>query len=87
MSWKDDLKNLRETIQQYRDEARVQLHLAREDVKDEWDDLEEYWDRFRRKLEEIARDAEDTSQETRKSAKALGDDLKRGYDRLLNRLK
>lgn len=87
MSWKDDLKNLNETIKTYRDEVRVQMHLAREDVKDEWDDLEEYWERFRRKLDDIAHDAEDTSQEARKSAKALGDDLKRGYDRLRNRLK
>lgn len=87
MNWQDDLRKLNETIKQYRDEVRLQLHLAREDVRDEWDDLEEYWQRFRRKLDDLAHNAEDTGQETRRSVHALGDDLKRNYERLRNRLK
>ncbi len=87
MNWKDDLKNLTETVKRYRDEVRLQMHLAREDVRDEWDDLEEYWERFRRKVDDLVHDAEDTGQEARQSASALGDDLKRGYERLRNRLK
>lgn len=87
MSLKDELKRIAETVERQRDEVRLQLHLARQDVKDEWDDLEEYRDRFRKKLEDIVRDAEDTGQETRQHVRKMGEDLKQSYDRLRKRLK
>ncbi|MBN7771164.1 hypothetical protein KUV44_07755 [Marinobacter daepoensis] len=87
MSLQDDFKKLSEKIKQYRDEARVQLHLAKEDVKDEWDDLEQDWDRFRTKLDQIVHDAEDASHEARETAKKLGEELKTGYQNIRNKLK
>lgn len=87
MTLKEELRELSQTVQRHRDEVRVQLHLARQDVKDEWDDLDAYWQRFRRKLDEIVHDAEDTSQEARQSARELGNELKEGYERLRKRLK
>ncbi|MBS3804908.1 MAG: hypothetical protein KGY54_10200, partial [Oleiphilaceae bacterium] len=68
MGVKDELKRIRETVDRQRDEIRLQLHLARQDAKDEWDDLEEQWDRFRNTLEQILRDTEESSQETRQHA-------------------
>lgn len=87
MGFQDDLKHLQEKIRQYRDEARVQVHLAREDVKDEWDDLEKDWDRFRGKLDTILHDAEGAGQEVRQTAYKLGEDLKTGYANIRNKLK
>lgn len=87
MSIKDDLNKLSETVRRHRDEIRVQLHLAKEDVKDEWDDLEVYWDRFRHKLDDVFHDAEDASREARNNVHAMGDELKQSYERLKNRLK
>lgn len=87
MSIQEELKRLSEKIKQYRDEARVQLHLAKEDVKDEWDDLEADWERFRQKLDSIIHDAEDASQEARHTLNRLGEDLKDGYERLRKRMK
>lgn len=87
MSFQDELKQLSEKIRQYRDEAHVQLHLAREDVKDEWDDLEKDWERFRGKLDSLLHDADDASKEARQTAQKLGEDLKTGYEKIRNRLK
>lgn len=87
MSIQEELKRLSEKIKQYRDEARVQIHLAKEDVKDEWDDLEADWERFRQKLDSIIHDAEDASQEARQTLNRLGEDLKDGYQRLRKRMK
>lgn len=87
MSMKDDLNKLSESVKQYRDELRVQLHLARQDVRDEWDDLDEYWEKFRQKLEDIRHDAEGVSQETRETTHKLGEELKAGYERIRKRLK
>lgn len=87
MSIQEELKRLSEKIKQYRDEARVQIHLAKEDVKDEWDDLEADWARFRQKLDDIIHNAEDASQEARQTLNRLGEDLKNGYERLRKRMK
>lgn len=87
MNLQDELKKLSEKIKQYRDEARVQMHLAKEDVKDEWDDLEQDWERFRNRLEEVLHDSEDASKEARQTAQKLGEDLKSGYQNIRNKLK
>lgn len=87
MSFQDELKQLSEKVKQYRDEARVQLHLAREDVKDEWDDLEKDWERFRGKLDHLFHDADDATREARQSAHKLGEDLRASYQNLRNRMK
>jgi prefoldin subunit 5 len=87
MSVQEELNKLSEKIKQYRDEARVQLHLAREDVKDEWDDLEQGLDRFRNKMDQVLHDAENASQEARQTAQKLGEDLKSGYQNIRKKLK
>ncbi|MCM0612720.1 hypothetical protein KFJ24_09600 [Marinobacter sediminum] len=87
MSIQEELKKLSEKVKQYRDEARVQLHLAGEDVKDEWDDLEQDWDRFRNKLEQVLHDTENASQEAKQTAQKLGEDLKNGYENIRKKLK
>jgi prefoldin subunit 5 len=87
MSLQEDLKKLSEKVKQYRDEACVQMHLAREDVKDEWEDLEQDWDRFKSKIDEVLHDAENASQEARQTASKLGEDLKTGYQNIRNKLK
>ncbi|WP_339800999.1 hypothetical protein [uncultured Marinobacter sp.] len=87
MSMKEDLNKLSETLRQRRDELRVRLHLAKEDVKDEWDDLEVYWEKFRQKMEEAKHEAEGVSKETRETASRVGEELKEGYERLRKRMK
>lgn len=88
MNLKDELRRIAETVQRQRDEIRLQLHLARQDVKDEWDDLEDYWDRFRHRLDEIVRRNEnETTPESRRTARQMGQELKEHYERLRERLK
>ncbi len=87
MSLQEQLKSLSEKIRQYRDEARVQLHLAKEDVRDEWDDLEKDMERFRNKMDSILHDADDASQEAKQTLQKLGEDLKTGYQNIREKLK
>ncbi|WP_165855452.1 hypothetical protein [Marinobacter sp. JSM 1782161] len=87
MSWKDDLHKLSESVKQQRDELKLQLHLARQDVRDEWDDMEQYWERFRQKMDEILHDASDAGEEAYRTAHDVGEDLKQGYQRIRDRLK
>lgn len=86
MSFRDDLKQLSDKIKTYRDEARVQLHLANEEAKDEWNDLEKNWEKFRGRLDELWDDAENASKDVRVKTHELGEDLKESYEKLRNRL-
>lgn len=87
MSVRDELKQLSDKIKTYRDEARVQLHLAGEEAKDEWDDLEKNWEKFRGRVDEMWHDAENASKDVREKTHEMGEDLKNAYERLRNRLK
>ncbi|MBQ0832197.1 hypothetical protein [Marinobacter sp.] len=87
MGVQEEFKTLSDKIKQYRDEARVQLHLARQDVKDEFNDLEQEWDKFRTRFDEVMNDASEASQEARQTAKKLGEDLKSGYKKIRDKMK
>lgn len=87
MSVRDELKELSDKIKTYRDEARVQLHLASAEAKEEWEDLEQNWEKFRGRLDEVWNDAENASKDVREKTHELGEDLKNSYEKLRNRLK
>jgi chromosome segregation ATPase len=87
MSFLDELKQLSEKIKTFRDEARVQIHLAGEEVNDEWDDLEKDWEKFRGRLDDLWHDADDASKDVRDKTHELGENLKTAYENLRNRLK
>ncbi len=73
-------------LKQQRDELQVQLHLAKADAKDEWARLESQWDEIKPKLEAAREEVGKTAESV---AAALGlaiDELKKGYERLRNRL-
>ncbi|PFG51447.1 hypothetical protein ATG98_0383 [Marinobacter sp. LV10R520-4] len=87
MGLQKELKALPEKIRQYRDEARVQLHLARQDVKDEYDNLEQEWDRFKGKFDHALDDATEVSTEALLTVQVMGGDLKKGYKNIRDKMK
>ena len=91
MSIRDELKQLSEKVKTYRDEAKVRMHLAGQEAKDEWNDLEKDWERFRTRLDGLWKDAEDASKEVsgdlREKTEEWGENLKSAYENLRNRLK
>ena len=77
-----------EELRQKRDEARVQIHLASKEIKDEWEDLEEKMEDFSRKAKQFADDAElkKTGSGIGDALGQLGSELKRGYERIRDAL-
>ena len=49
-----DLKNLIDDLKQQRDEINVQLHLAKAEVRDEWDKLEPKWEEVKGKMATVS---------------------------------
>jgi len=48
-----ELAHLVETLRKERDELRVKLHLAKSDVRDEWEKVEHKWQQVEVKLPQV----------------------------------
>ena len=77
-----DIDDIVAQLKQKRDELRVQMHLASRDLQDEWHELEEKAEEFTAK----ARLGE-TGEGIADALTQLGDELKRGYERLRDAMK
>lgn len=84
-----DIDELVEELKQKRDELRVQMHLASKEVKDEWEDLEKKMEDFSGKAKQFTEDAElkKTGAGLGEALGTLGQELKRGYERVRDALK
>ena len=72
-----DIHEMKRDLERVRDELELRVHLASLEVKDEWRELDQKWQRF------SSRAALDESAESVGEAlDLLGDELKRGYQRL-----
>ena len=75
-----------EHLKQQRDELRVKLHLAKAEAKDEWARLEKQWEERRPKLEAASQEAGKTAESVGAALSLAVEELKKGYERLRNRL-
>ncbi len=83
---KEQMTKALEQIKQQRDELQVKLHLAKADAKDEWARMEKQWDEIRPKLEAAREEAGRTAESVGAALGLAIDELKKGYERLRNRL-
>ena len=81
-----DIDAMIEGLKQQRDSVRVQLHLAMAEVRQEWEELEKKWEHFRAKANSVGRETQEVSQDVFEASKLLGEELKRGYERIRKRL-
>lgn len=84
-----DFDDLVEELQQKRDELRVQMNLASREMKDEWDELEEKLQELTSTAKQFAAEAnlKETGEGVGKALAQLGDELKRGYERIWKALR
>lgn len=71
-----------ESIRRHRDEAKLKLHLAGEDAKQEWAELEQRRDELVARLRQSGDVARDSASDVEAAAELLADELKRGYERI-----
>jgi len=83
---KDQIESLVEDVKRIRDELEVQIHLAAADAKDEWAGLEKKWHHLRGRLDSVGKVAGDAAEDVGDALDILGDELKRGYERIRNML-
>jgi len=79
---KDALAHLKTT----RDEVRVQIHLGKAELKDDWEELEDKWQHTERKLEKAGDDAKEMAGDAQDKMKVVVDELSAAYARIKERL-
>mgnify|MGYP000140318769 CR=1 FL=1 len=84
-----DFDDLLEELKQKRDELRVQMNLASREMRDEWEELEDKLEEFTDRARQVAEDADlkATGEGVGKALGQLGEELKRGYDRIWRALR
>lgn len=83
---KEQMTKALDHLKQQRDELQVQLHLAKADAKDEWARLETQWDEIKPKLEAAREEVGKTAESVGVALGMAIEELKKGYERLRNRL-
>lgn len=71
------LDEILEDLKTKRDEIELKIHLASRDLQRDWEDLEDKWSKFKARAG-IDRTAHDVTS----AFENLGDELRRGYDRI-----
>ncbi|MDP6979576.1 MAG: hypothetical protein QF570_13400 [Myxococcota bacterium] len=79
---RDDLRNEVDQLRALRDELHVQLHLAGQDLRDQWDRLERGWHHVESRAKQIGDVSDDVAHEVRETLHVLADQLRGGYERI-----
>jgi len=79
---KQELDNLSEDLIKARDELRLQMALAKAEIRDDWDELDKQWQKFSQQLKRAGNEAADASDDISIALAALGKELQKGYQRI-----
>ena len=76
------LHDLFDKVRELRDEARVQVNLAKKDAEDEWAELEERWKKAKVERERVGQIVGETAKGARSAAELALEELRKGYERI-----
>ena len=69
-------------LQQKRDELRVRMHLANQELKERWDKLETRWLELEDKAKEIGQASEQSLHNVKATTQKLVDEIRDGYQNI-----
>ncbi len=69
-----------------RDELRLKMHLARAEVRDEWEKVESKWAHLEYKAPAVASAAGAATRDVASAAKLLGEEIRHAYQRIRDAL-
>lgn len=79
---RDQLETEVDQLRTLRDELNVQLHLAGQEAREQWDRLERGWSHVESKAKQIGDVSDDVAGEVRETLHVLTDQLRDGYERI-----
>lgn len=83
---KDSLENAVNALKQERDDLRVQLNLAKLDLRDEWEALEQKLGHLESRLGHAGTEAKDSIEDVGEAVEVLAGEIKEAYKRIRDSL-
>lgn len=80
------LNELWESLKTQRDELRVRLHLAKADLKDDWEQVEDRLEQAQDKFEDVLKGTEGTARDVQAVLHIIGEEIGEAYTRIKDRL-
>ena len=69
-------------LKQERDELALQMHLGKEELKDQWDAVQHQLDQLTHRFEPLNQAVAETSEDVWESLKLVGAEIKEGFQRI-----
>lgn len=82
MTAKDDINEIMNDLKQLRDELKLQVHLAKEDIGDQWESVEKKFQEFEGQAQHVGSAARDASTDVAEAAKLLGEEIKTAFNKI-----
>lgn len=82
MSSKDDFEQVIGKLKAQRDELKVQMHLAKAEIRDEFDDLERKWEHIEGRLEKAGHEAKESAEDVGAALSTVADEIGSAYQRI-----
>jgi hypothetical protein len=79
---KEKIDDIVEQFKQERDELRLKLHLAKEDLGDEWDKLEASLAKLESKAKHVGGATLEASSDVGAAAKLLAEEIQKGFTKI-----
>jgi hypothetical protein len=79
---RNDFDRLADDLRRQRDDLHVKLHLAKAEVRDQWEALEKKWEHLRGRLGVVEGEAEEAGKDVLAALETVAEELKRGYARI-----
>ncbi len=79
---KEDLLAKIEDLKRERDELNLKLHLAKGEVRLEWQKLEHKWEAMQGKMKRAGHEAERTTEAVGTAIELAMDEIRKGYERI-----
>ena len=83
---KEQIEELVARLKQERDELHLQLHLAKEDLGDEWHKIEEALTRLESKAKHVGGATKEASRDVGAAVGLLAEEIKKGFGKIRSRL-
>lgn len=83
---KEQLDEMIRRLKQERDELRVKLHLAKEDLSDEWEKIEATLARLESRAKQVGGATREASTDIGAAAKLLAEEIGNGFKKIRRRL-
>jgi len=82
MSTNEKLHHVIDNLKTQRDELKVRVHLAKAEMREEWDEMERKWEHIEDRLEKVGNEAKVSAGDVGAALSQLAEEIGTAYKRI-----